>query len=49
MNLLSCVLLFVVVVAFAVALRYAFFSRKSRRCCRGGDCEKCKTGMRNAS
>ncbi len=51
MNLLSYVLLFIVAVAFVVALRLAFSSRKGRGCCSGGDCDKCKAkfkaGTRN--
>ncbi len=46
MNLLSYVLLFVVAVAFVVALRLAFSSRKGRGCCSGGDCDKCKAKVK---
>lgn len=47
MNLLSYILLILVAGAFVAALRLAYFSRGGKRsCCRGGDCDKCKSKYR---
>ena len=48
MNLLSYIILILVVAAFVVAFRLAYFSHGKKSCCRGGDCEKCKEKYRRS-